>query len=68
MVLKELSEGDTLNDKTQDPEEVSYASLRAEACLHYELRKECFTKAKEAYSRGLLAAASYYAQQVSDVF
>lgn len=65
-VLKELAQEEVKKkDKDEDSaeEELNYTNLRAKACLHYQLRKECFAKAKEAFDRKLLAAASYYAQQ-----
>nr|XP_033802986.1 NEDD4-binding protein 2 isoform X2 [Geotrypetes seraphini] len=47
----------------QDIETPDYEDLRAEALLHRKKQLECFRKAAEAHQRGLMGAATFYAQQ-----
>ncbi|XP_060680660.1 NEDD4-binding protein 2 isoform X1 [Hemiscyllium ocellatum] len=62
MVNKDFKEMD--NERTfQDAEFPNYEDFRAEAVLHRRKQQECFSKAAEAYRRGMKPVATFYAQQ-----
>lgn len=55
---------DMFNEKMfQDFEYPEYDDFRAEAFLHQKHRKECLTKAGEAYRMGMKPVAAFYVQQ-----
>ena len=51
-------------DSYQTLDSPAYQDFRAEAEHHRQLRQECFSKAQDAYRRGMKPVASFYAQQV----
>lgn len=62
-LLLGLEQNKTPMDVAKNVQEPTYDDLRAEGSLHYQLRKECFAKAQNAYGKGLMSAASFYSQQ-----
>ena len=51
-------------EEYQTMDDPGYQDFRAETSIHYQLRKECFQKAQEAFRRGLRQVAAFYSQQV----
>ena len=51
-------------EEYQTMDDPGYQDFRAETSIHYQLRKECFQKAQEAFRRGLRQVATFYSQQV----
>ena len=50
-------------EEYQTMDDPGYQDFRAETSIHYQLRKECFQKAQEAFRRGLRQVAAFYSNR-----